>query len=79
MPGMNGFETAVQIRPIAPTTRIIFLSVHDIPNTARWVGGDAFVSKSATSEELFLAVNHVLESDEHAQPDQKSISATLGT
>src|ERR1700692_834884 len=46
MPGMNGFETAAKMRLIAPSTKIVFFSAHEIPNTARWAGADAFVSKS---------------------------------
>src|ERR1700687_1753822 len=60
MPGMNGFETAAKIRLLAPSIRIVLYSVHEIPNTARWVGADAFVSKSSTLQELALTVNRVL-------------------
>jgi DNA-binding NarL/FixJ family response regulator len=60
MPGMNGFETAERIRLIAPSIRIVFFSIHEIPASARWVGADAFVSKSATLQELAFTVNAVL-------------------
>ncbi len=60
MPGMNGFETAARIRLIAPSARIVIFSIHDIPTTARWVGADAFVSKSSPLQELALTVNRVL-------------------
>jgi two-component system invasion response regulator UvrY len=60
MPGMNGFETAARIRQIAPSIRIIFFTVHEIPASAWWVGADACVSKSSNQEELTLAVNRVL-------------------
>jgi DNA-binding NarL/FixJ family response regulator len=62
MPGMNGFETAEKIRLIAPSIRIVFFSIHEIPATARWVGADAFVSKSSTLQELAFTVNAVLRS-----------------
>ena len=62
MPGMNGFETAERIRLIAPSIRIVFFSIHEIPATARWVGADAFVSKSSTLQELAFTVNAVLRS-----------------
>jgi DNA-binding NarL/FixJ family response regulator len=62
MPGMNGFETAAKIRLIAPLIRIVLFSVHEISTTARWVGADAFVSKSSTPQELALTVNRVLQS-----------------
>jgi DNA-binding NarL/FixJ family response regulator len=60
MPGMNGFEIAARIRLIAPSTRIVLFSIHDIPITARLVGADAFVSKSSLLQELALTVNRVL-------------------
>src|SRR6202521_2331737 len=61
MPGMNGFETAEKIRLIKPSIKIVFFSVHEIPTTARWVGADAFVSKSSPPQELALTVNRVLQ------------------
>jgi len=61
MPGMNGFETAEKIRRIAPSVKIVFFSIHEIPAAARWVGADAFVSKSSTLHELALTVDHVLQ------------------
>jgi DNA-binding NarL/FixJ family response regulator len=60
MPGLNGFETAAEIRLIAPSIRIVLFSVHEIPTTARWAGADAFVSKSSTLRDLALTVNRVL-------------------
>jgi DNA-binding NarL/FixJ family response regulator len=68
MPGMNGFETAAKIRQIAPSIRIIFFTVHDIPASAWWVGADACVSKSSTPEELALTVNRVLQLRGAVQP-----------
>jgi DNA-binding NarL/FixJ family response regulator len=61
MPGMTGFETAAKIRQIAPSIKIIFFTIHEIPSSAWWVGADACVSKSSTLEELTLAVNRVLQ------------------
>jgi DNA-binding NarL/FixJ family response regulator len=61
MPGLTGFQTAAKIRQIAPSIRIIFFTIHDIPPSAWWVGADACVSKSATLEELTLTVNRVLQ------------------
>jgi len=61
MPGMNGFETAAKIRQIAPSTRIVLFSVHEVPTSARWAGVDAFVSKSSALRDLALTVNRVLQ------------------
>ena len=63
MPGMNGFETAVRIRQMAPSTKIIFYSIHEIPATARISGGDAFISKASASQELAMTVNRVMQSN----------------
>jgi DNA-binding NarL/FixJ family response regulator len=60
MPGLTGFQTAAKIRQIAPSIRIIFFTIHDIPSSAWWVGADACVSKSSTLEELTVTVNRVL-------------------
>jgi DNA-binding NarL/FixJ family response regulator len=68
MPGMNGFETAAQMRQIAPSIRIIFFTLHEIPGSTWWVGADACVSKSSTPEELFLAVYRVLQLRANFQP-----------
>ncbi len=70
MPGMNGFETAEQIRAIAPSVKIVFLSVHGVPDTARLVGADALVSKSSVLHELLFTVNRVL------QTSQESLAST---
>jgi len=64
MPGMNGFETAARMREIAPTVKIVFYSIHEIPATARISGGDAFISKAAASQDLIMTVNRVMQSTE---------------
>jgi len=64
MPGMNGFETAARIRLIAPSIRIVFFSIHEVPTTARLSGGDAFVSKSSSPQELATTINRVLKSSD---------------
>jgi len=59
MPVMNGFEAATEIRRIAPSTKIIIYSIHDVPTTATEVGADAFVSKSTSAEELIATIERV--------------------
>ena len=59
MPVMNGFEAAKEIRRIAPSTKIIFYTVHNVPSTAGEVGGDACVSKSTPVEELIATIERV--------------------
>jgi two-component system response regulator NreC len=60
MPGMNGFETAARMRQIAPSIKIEFYSIHEIPTTARLSGGNAFISKASASQELVMTVNRVV-------------------
>jgi len=47
MPVVNGAQAAIEIRQVAPTTKIILFSAHDVPASV-WNGcADAFVSKLA--------------------------------
>ena len=62
MPLMNGLDAAQRIRQIAPSTKIVFFSIHDMPTTARLAGADAFVSKSCAAEDLERTINHILAS-----------------
>ena len=61
MPMMNGFQAAQDIRQIAPSTKIVFFSVHDVPTVAREAGADAFVAKSSGIEALLAAMDRVLQ------------------
>lgn len=60
MPVMNGFEAAAEIRRIAPSTKIVFFSLHDLAATAIRQGGDAFVKKSDAAKELTPTLERVL-------------------
>lgn len=60
MPVMNGFAAATEIRKIAPSIKIVFLSIHDVPATAREVGADAFVSKTSSAQELVATIERVI-------------------
>jgi DNA-binding NarL/FixJ family response regulator len=59
LPVINGFEVAQRIRLIAPSTRIVLFSIHDVPATARDIGVDAFVAKSSGVEALAAALERV--------------------
>jgi DNA-binding NarL/FixJ family response regulator len=59
LPVMNGFEVAQKMRLIAPSTRIILLSIRDVPATPREIGVDAFVAKSSGIEALAATLEHV--------------------
>jgi DNA-binding NarL/FixJ family response regulator len=64
MPVMNGVQTAYEIRRIAPSTKIIFFTLHDSPESmaaGRAIGVDAFVAKAAAGTDLIPTVQRVLE------------------
>jgi DNA-binding NarL/FixJ family response regulator len=61
LPVMNGFEVAKEIRRIAPSTKIVLFSIHDVPATAHHIGVDAFVAKSSGIEALAGALERVLQ------------------
>src|SRR3984893_2640937 len=64
MPVMNGVQAAYEIRRIAPSTKIIFFTIHDSPETiaaARLIGVDAFVPKAAAGTQLIPEVKRLLE------------------
>ncbi len=61
MPVMNGIAAAMEIRRVAPATKIVFLSVHDGPGfragTKPWA--DGFVRKSEAGKELIPTLERV--------------------
>jgi DNA-binding NarL/FixJ family response regulator len=61
MPLMNGFETATEIRRLAPGIKIVFFSMHETPATARAVGADAFVAKSCAARDLAATLTSLLQ------------------
>jgi DNA-binding NarL/FixJ family response regulator len=63
MPVMNGFETATEIRRIAPDTKIVFFTMHETPTTARAVGADAFVAKARAAKDLATTLTRLLQPD----------------
>jgi DNA-binding NarL/FixJ family response regulator len=60
LPVMNGFEVAKEMLRIAPSTKIVIFSMHEIPATTTIVGADAFVAKTSGIEELEATLERVL-------------------
>lgn len=63
MPVQNGLEAAREIRRKSPDTKILILSMHDSPHMkeeAKKAGADAYVVKSAASDELRHSMERVL-------------------
>lgn len=59
MPGWTGFYVAIEIRKLAPQTKIVFFSIHDAPSCARACGADAFVSKGSSAGELLAVIQRI--------------------
>src|SRR2546427_12310423 len=61
MPVMNGIQAAYEIRRIAPSTKVIFFTIHDAPETAAALRllADGFIPKSAVGTELIPAVKRL--------------------
>lgn len=61
MPDMNGIAAAQEIRRVSPSTKIVFLTVHDAPDfkvgARPWAHG--FVPKSAAGTELIPTLHRV--------------------
>ncbi len=74
MPGINGFDAAAAIRNAVPFIKIIIFSMHDIPTTARAVGADAFVAKSAGGKELICTLTRLLDG---TAPGYSSVPPTV--
>jgi DNA-binding NarL/FixJ family response regulator len=60
LPVMTGFDTAIQIRRVAPQTKIIVFSIHGVPTIARQCGADAFVSKASGIRELLDTIDRLV-------------------
>lgn len=68
MPVMNGVDAAREIRRIAPATKIVILSMYEVPQievAARQAGADAIVRKSEAGTSLIAAVERLV--DGHAR------------
>jgi DNA-binding NarL/FixJ family response regulator len=64
MPVRSG---AYAIHRISPSTKIIFFTIHDSPDTmaaARVIGVDDFIPKSAAGTKLIPAVKRLLETEQ---------------
>lgn len=78
MPGMNGILTASEIRRVSPKTKIVFLTVHNIPGTLQaarmWV--DGFVPKSAAGTVLLPTLSRVSEMGDNRRSRSRRASAS---
>ena len=69
MPVMNGVTAALRIRGVSPATKIVFLTVHNLPGVAhatrRWA--DGFVSKAVAGTQLVPLLMRLTEKTPHRQ------------
>ena len=63
MPVMSGLEAAIKIRQLAPSTRIVMLSMHDavlMANILALAAPDAYLSKTAARHDLIATLTAVI-------------------
>jgi DNA-binding NarL/FixJ family response regulator len=63
LPQSSGLDAVPLIRKFAPDTRIIAISVHDLPVYAKkmlQMGANAYVTKNSSHLEIFKAVEEVM-------------------
>ena len=66
LPVMNGFQAAVEIQKIAPSTKILFLTVIDNPTgpaTAKAFGFHGWIPKSAAETTLIPTIQRLLQTN----------------
>jgi DNA-binding NarL/FixJ family response regulator len=65
MPVMNGIQAAYEIRRIAPSTKILFFTMHknEALSGIRLRGAEAFVTKSAAGTELIPALKRLVQAE----------------
>lgn len=70
MPGIPGLEALAQLRRVAPTTRVLVLTMHDEPGYVRRaieLGAAGYLLKNAGREELLRALTHVAQGEAYLQ------------
>ena len=70
MPVMNGIQAAYEIRRIAPTTKILFFTIHnnEAVSGARIMGAEGYVTKSAAGTELIPALRRLVQARSRKAP-----------
>jgi YesN/AraC family two-component response regulator len=76
MPELNGVKAAYEIRRVSPTTKIVFLTIHNTPATKQvtrlWSHG--FVAKSAAGTELIPMLTRLMEKPKTNSPGKPAKS-----
>ena len=80
MPVMNGIEAAREIRRVAPSTKVVFVTNHDSPELASAMSAYAvaFISKSNAGSELVPLLNCLIsENSDIRAPVERSVASRL--
>jgi DNA-binding NarL/FixJ family response regulator len=70
--GMNGLETAAQVKRRQPQVKVVFLTsqrTEDYVREALRVGADGYVLKDASIDELMMAIRCVAQGKKYLSPD----------
>lgn len=70
MPVMGGFQAALKIRQLAPSTKILILTMHEMPmmrDIAATCGADAYLPKTSPPEAILNTVTSLLKEAAHAR------------
>jgi DNA-binding NarL/FixJ family response regulator len=71
LPGLDGFGVVEAIRKALPAVRVIFVTMHDDDATIRramQAGADGYVPKTASSQEVMLALSSVAAGGSYLSP-----------
>src|SRR5918993_578222 len=71
MPLLNGIDAAHQLRRIAPSSKLIFVTMHadaDFVAEAFRAGASGYVLKRAAASELLTAIREVLRGNQYVSP-----------
>ena len=78
LPGIDGFNATVQIRKYSPGSKILAVSLHDLPVYARKMlqsGASGYVTKNSSQEEMFKAVVEIFNGRKYICSEIKDILA----
>ncbi|MEO6613778.1 MAG: response regulator transcription factor [Chitinophagaceae bacterium] len=78
LPGMDGFTATTQVRKYSPGSKVLAISLHDLPVYVRKMlqsGATGYVTKNSTQEEMFKAVVEVYNGRKYVCDEIKDIVA----
>lgn len=73
MPVMNGFDAAAQIRRLAPSAKIVLVSMYETKSlelTAASAGADAYIPKTRAPAELVEMIGRLADPSDDTKPVQ---------